>query len=121
MTEKKKMKENEAEGTEGVQRCVMRYAQNRIDLAKVKKEIDALIFKEGEWRDIDLSGHRAEWLEQGYAWHSWTEAVEHAEEEPNEGEMELARLLDKKKSIKRECGDIKRRIYNLGRLMLKNA
>lgn len=90
------------------------YAQNRVDLRNVKKEIENLLPDLEESMaggDIDLSVFRDEYFEDNYGWKGWVVALKESESEYLKIEMDLAILLDKKKKIIFECGDIKRLIY----------
>lgn len=110
------------------QKAIAAYAQNRIDLAKNKSQISHL-FGDPEdrfYNDIDLSEYRELYFETDHQdeypdrWHGWVYCLEFADEyEPRE--MQLAVLLDKKKEILREAGQIKRNISALGRGLLKGA
>jgi len=102
------------------------YAKNRISLSNNKNQIDKLFTDEsGEYVAIDLNEYRKEFLDEhsNYGqypkWEGWVECLL-ATDEYTELEMNLAILLDKKKEILREAGQIKRNICSIGRALLTN-
>ena len=106
----------------GVNALVMQYAQNRIDMRIVKGRIHALLDDEfGDYQEIDLTPHRKDWLANHDRWDGWLIAVSNSAAPTTTEEFELARLLDKKAGIMRNCGQIKRNICAKGRSMILNA
>lgn len=104
------------------------YAQNRIDMAALKKEITALT----DWRlgdkVADLTEVRDEYLGEGDRWRGWLHAIEIVEEfhdaELNpitDNQRALAALLDQKAALRVQAGKIKRGFYAAGRSLLKVA
>jgi len=99
------------------------YYKNREALRLIKINISEAT----SMKEIDLSRFRYEWFgvdgDEGWCeaynaeWKGWVEAVSSSQDEYNPEEMALAKLLDEKKRIKGECGDIKRRIYRAGKAL----
>ena len=105
--------------------CI-KYAKNRARLNLVKIEIDKLCtMPEGGWDDnMDLSGYRDNFYEQFKGgmdpladWKGWVHALVDVGSFSKK-EMDLAELLDKKKLILKDAGNIKRRIAAYGRKLI---
>jgi len=95
---------------------VINYARNRIALSAIKDKIKVLLNN----KSIDLDVFRLDWLGKDYGWQGWLVAVDDYEEEATKDERDLAWLLDEKKKILREAGQIKRNIYMIGAGLVRN-
>lgn len=107
----------------------LEYAQNRGAMSDLVKRTNALTGWHPGRSDQppDLTNVRELYLEQGDRWRGWKHAIEVVEgfqdpdfDDPITDEMRLlADLLDQKAANRVAFGNIKRRIYALGRQVLK--
>lgn len=107
----------------------LEYAQNRVAMSDLVKRTNALTgwYPERSDQPPDLTNIRELYLEQGDRWRGWKHAIEVVEgfhdpeyDDPITEEMRLlADLLDQKAANRVAFGNIKRRIYALGRQVLK--
>lgn len=107
----------------------VRYAENRIAIREITKQINALT----DYRRADevahLDGLRDEYLEQGDRWRGWNHAIvivygtfDPEDEEDfglTEDQRKLADLLDQKAALRVEVGKIKRAIFVMGERLIK--
>jgi hypothetical protein len=104
---------------------MMAYANNRKRLLDVHKQIDELIgFDDRGNKSIDISKFRDDYFHPdefgncGEVWKGWVYCLKFLGDVYNDDELHLAILLDKKKEIIREAGQIKRDIATMGRALL---
>lgn len=105
-------------------KLLIEYYENREELRLIANKISKATFV-----NIDLSGFRDEWYGVDYKdgwceaynaeWKGWVGAVSNAEDGYSQEEMDLAKLLDEKKRIVGDCGEIKRKIYRAGKICAK--
>lgn len=95
------------------------YAENRIAVSNLDKQIKFLTNWQRSDKGIDLSGVRDEYLESGDRWRGWTHAIANIDysETVTPEQHELASLLDAKAKRRVDLGNIKRQIYSLGRAL----
>lgn len=107
----------------------VRYAENRIAIREITKQINALT----DYRRADevahLDGLRDEYLEYGDRWRGWSYAIKlvHGVYDPEdedefgltEDQRKLADLLDQKAALRVEVGKIKRAIFVMGERLIK--
>lgn len=105
----------------------VRYAENRVSIREITKNIEALTDWKREDKGVDLSGVRDEYLEDGDRWRGWMHAIKHVEglrdpddDDPiTDAQRELAVLLDQKAALRVEAGRIKRAIFVMGQRLIK--
>lgn len=105
----------------------VRYAENRIAIREITKQINALTDWKREDKGVHLDEIRNEYLEDGDRWRGWMEAIEHVEglrdpedhETITEDQKALAALLDQKAALRVEVGKIKRAIFVMGERLIK--
>lgn len=105
----------------------VRYAENRIAIREITKQIKAMYDLNRPDQGIDLDEIRNEYLEDGDRWRGWAHAIEHVEglrdpedDEPITADQKaLAALLDQKAALRVEVGKIKRAIFVMGELLIK--
>lgn len=107
----------------------VRYAENRIAIREITKQIDALTDWKREDKGVDLDGLRDEYLEEGDRWRGWNHAIRvvHGDHDPEdegaiiltEDQRKLADLLDQKAALRVEAGKIKRSIFVMGERLIK--
>ncbi|KPM67580.1 hypothetical protein HB13667_05915 [Pseudomonas putida] len=107
----------------------LEYAQNRGAMSDLVKRTNALTgwYPERTDHPPDLTNIRELYLEQGDRWRGWKHAILVVEgfhdpdyDDPITDEMRLlADLLDQKAANRVAFGNIKRRIYALGRQVMK--
>lgn len=109
----------------------VRYAENRVAIREITKQINALTDWKREGGGTHLDGLRDEYLEEGDQWRGWCHAIRcvHGAYDP-EGEEEfgltedqrkLADLLDQKAALRVEAGKIKRAIFVMGERLIKHG
>ena len=101
------------------QQVIMDYAVNRLQLKDTNMKIHDLN-TETDWK-IDLSGFRAAWYDQDYAWGGWLAALNDYDDGYSEEEGDLAELLDERTRIKKEAGQLKRNMCAYGRALIKGS
>lgn len=107
----------------------VRYAENRIAIREITKQINALTDYRREGGPITLDGLRDEYLEEGDRWRGWNHAIKAVygvydpEDEEEFGltadQRKLADLLDQKAALRVEAGKIKRAIFVMGERLMK--
>ena len=100
-----------------MKKLAIKYAKNRMDLRRVKKDIENLIFPDcGSHVEINLDRFRDDYYDTGEIvnWQGWVVALTYGDADYTHLEYALAELLDKKKQIIFEAGAIKRKIYCAG-------
>lgn len=107
----------------------VRYAENRIAIREIAKQIDALTDWKREGGGTHLDGLRDEYLEEGDRWRGWGHAIRcvHGAYDPEdedefgltEDQRKLADLLDQKAALRVEVGKIKRSIFVMGERLIK--
>lgn len=105
----------------------VRYAENRIAIREITKQIKAMYDLNRPDQGIDLDEIRTEYLDDGDQWRGWAHAIEHVEglrdpedDEPiTEDQKALASLLDQKAALRVEAGKIKRAIFVMGERLIK--
>lgn len=107
----------------------VRYAENRILIREITKQIDALTDWKRDDKGVHLDGLRDEYLEQGDHWRGWNHAIciVHGAFDPEdedelfltEDQRKLADLLDQKAGLRVEAGKIKRAIFVMGERLIK--
>lgn len=107
----------------------VRYAENRIAIREITKQISALTDWKREDKGVNLDGLRDEYLEEGDRWRGWNHAVRcmHGAYDPEdedefgltEDQRKLADLLDQKAALRVEVGKIKRAIFVMGERLIK--
>lgn len=107
----------------------VRYAENRIAIRDIAKQIHALTDWKLEDKGVHLDGLRDEYLEEGDRWRGWSHAIKvvygayDPEDEDEfgltEDQRKLADLLDQKAALRVEAGKIKRAIFVMGERLIK--
>jgi len=98
-------------------KIIVGYAANRADLKTITEKINDFN-TETDWA-LDLSGFRAAWYDQDYAWGGWVCALHDYDDGYSDNEIRLAQLLDEKTKIKKEGGQIKRNMCAYGRAEIR--
>lgn len=112
-----------------IQLLHVRYAENRIAIREITKQINALTDWKRADKGVHLDGLRDEYLEGGDRWRGWNHAISivHGGYDPEdeeefgltEDQRSLADLLDQKASLRVEVGKIKRAIFAMGERLIK--
>lgn len=107
----------------------VRYAENRIAIREITKQIKDLTNYDGKNDPVHLDGLRDEYLEYGDQWRGWGHAIKlvHGAYDPEyeeefgltEDQRKLADLLDQKAALRVEVGKIKRAIFVMGERLIK--
>lgn len=107
----------------------VRYAENRVSIREITKNIEALTDWKREGGGTHLDGLRDEYLEEGDRWRGWNHAIKvvHGAYDPEdedeffltEDQRKLADLLDQKAELRVEAGKIKRAIFVMGQRLIK--
>lgn len=107
----------------------VRYAENRIAIREITRQINALTDYKREDKGVHLHELRDEYLEEGDRWRGWNHAIRaiHGVYDPEdeeefgltEDQRKLADLLDQKAALRVEAGKIKRAIFVMGERLIK--
>ena len=107
----------------------VRYAENRIAIREITKQINTLTDWKREDKGVHLDGLRDEYLEEGDRWRGWNHAIKsvYGVYDPEDDEefglsadqRKLADLLDQKAALRVEAGKIKRAIFVMGERLIR--
>lgn len=105
----------------------VRYAENRVAIREITKQIKTMYDLNRPDQGIDLDEIRLEYLDDGDQWRGWAHAIDHVEgiRDPEydapitPDQKALAALLDQKAAMRVEAGKIKRAIFVMGERLIK--
>ena len=96
------------------------YAKNRIELKALNDKINTLIYDHNH--NINLAGFRECWYDtDDSGWVSWVYAIEYSGMDVKPEQLELAKMLDKKKAIKKDGGYLRTKLYAIGKSLITES